>query len=275
MSKYLLCDWEQNGYDDSDFLCIYYDDATNTLHTHTYGTTRFAAPHTYGIVEGRTSIEVRGEDLLVPTPAVVERARRVLADRIFHLLTQAEVRLVEQPEVKDLVPGLAMRVATTVRNQAVEKIPCDKCHTTGRWVNPRNASDLRECFSCKGEGFHKGEKLKGPDGKQLWEVVAAGTEGEVTSWHSFGQFYRNGYSRPDRTNTTVRLRTSDGKVVKAGLSKLQLARPLFSVVSLHHQAEKLSYNYQFQGGCGEKCAWLTRNLAKEVMMEAQEAYVSQ
>jgi len=31
MSKFLLTDWEINGPSDSDFMCSYYDDVTNTI----------------------------------------------------------------------------------------------------------------------------------------------------------------------------------------------------------------------------------------------------
>lgn len=40
MTKYVLTDYEINGYDDSDFMLTYWDDVTKKVDVHMHGTTR-------------------------------------------------------------------------------------------------------------------------------------------------------------------------------------------------------------------------------------------
>lgn len=276
MSKYILCDWEINGYNDSDFVCMYYDTQTDTIGTYEYGTTRFAAPTTYGIAEGKTTIFVRvlneatceyeqdTEPLFVPTPAIVAFARRKLEAEIYKRLVEAEQRDVDQPEVNQLREGLELITVQDCRNQVYHMGPCVKCDGSGHWINPRNPADKRPCFSCDGTGKRATEKAKDTRGKLLYEKIPAGTKGKVIEWKSFGRFYANGHNRPNRENTTVFLKTPEGKVFRASLNKCKLARGYASDAELLAKANTLSYNYGWQGLASTKCAWLSRNIAAEV-----------
>ena len=136
----------------------------------------------------------------------------------------AEKRKTE-PKPSDLRPGARVAWLRDTRFQVKATETCLKCNGTGAWVNPRNDSDSdkRSCFGCNGTGERTGGKLQGENGKPVWSKVAKGTIGEVISWHSFGQFYRNGYNVPNRENTSVKVKLDDsGKVVSATLAALRL-----------------------------------------------------
>lgn len=268
MSKFLLTDWEINGYDDSDFMCSYYDDETNTIGFHEYGSTRFPSATNIGIhTDGTTSLVVNGETVVMPNAEVVEKARLVLADLIFDKLKAANRRLVDEPDVGDLKVGLKVRMLEKARMQLRDSSSCNKCSGSGKWVNPRNANDKRDCFACKGSGKHVGAKLKDEKGKQLYKELPAGLVGEVIDWGSFGQFYANGYNKPGRSNTSVQFRTSDGEVVRASLAKLRLDQEYSDDLWLYDRAEKLSYNYGFSA-LYPRHAWDTHNFAASVAKAA-------
>lgn len=264
MSKFLLTDWEINGYDDSDFMASYYNDQTNTIGFTCYGSTRYPSATIIGHnADGSTSVVVEGENLLMPTAEVVEKARLVLEESIFQRLVNADKRLVDTPEPDDLKVGLNVTLKATAKMQVRSSEPCNKCSGSGKWVNPRNAEDKRNCFACKGSGQHVGGKVKNDQGKQVWEILPIGLSGEVVDWTSFGQFYANGYNKPNRDNTTVQFRTCNGEIKRASLNKLELARGYTPESELRKRARELSFNYGFSA-LYPRFAWDTRNYAAQV-----------
>ena len=267
MAKFILTDWEINGYDDSDFMCSFYDDVTNTIGFKEYGTTRFPSPTMISIGGGITSVVVDGDNLLMPDAAVVEKARLVLEESIFQKLVDADKRLVDTPDVEDLKEGLAIRLTAKARMQARLTEPCQKCNGTGKWINPRNTNDKRDCFACKGSGLHVGAKRKNEQGKQVYEELPAGLSGNVVDWASFGQFYASGYNKPNRENTTVQFRLVDGNVVRASLSKMRLDRDYHPTEKLRARARDLSFNYGFSA-LYPRFAWDTSNFAAAVAKAA-------
>lgn len=274
MAKYVLCDWEINNYNDSDFMLMYYDDVSQTLHAYEYDTTRFGGCFCKNIPVpsiGQTSgfhfhgsEGVKPEYFLLPTVDVVESARKVLESKIAERLILADKAEVDNPEPSELVVGMKVRLTSDAKNQVVDVIPCLKCLSSpGKWVNPRNEHDIRQCFYCKGLGSTKGEKKK-VNGKLEYRVIPVGTVGEVVSFGSYGKFYRGGYRQPNRENTTVKLRIADGSIVSASLSKLRLDRDYHSKEEIVSKARELSFHYEFQAVGGVRCAWLTHNFAKQV-----------
>lgn len=289
MAKYILTDWEINGYDDSDFMLTYWDDEAKAMGSHMHGTTRFggcicskegALPEApkgstgYHLcaklnyvseppAPGRYEIKEQGSWLLMPTAEVVEQARLWLEEHIFQRLTALDKLLVDQPDVSDLRAGLEVRLLLDCKMQVNDTEPCNKCSGTGKWVNPRNSADKRDCFACKGSGQHVKGKLK-VGGKLQFEKLTAGMYGAVVDWRSFGQFYRNGYNQPNRNNTTVQFRMSDGRMARASLEKMRLHRDYASPDSLRAKARDLSFSYQFSAASGHKFAWDTHNFAVQV-----------
>jgi hypothetical protein len=265
MTKFLLTDWEINGHNDSDFMCSYYDDVTNTIGFHEYGTTRFPSHTNIGInIDGTTSVVVSGDTLRLPNQDVVEKARLVLEDLLVIKYAAADKKRVEEPHPAELSVGVRVRLTEKARMQLRESSPCNKCNGTGKWINPRNSNDLRSCFSCKGSGRHVGAKLKNENGKQAYKELPVGLAGEVVDWGSFGQFYANGYSKPDRANTSVQFRTNDGEVVRASLSKLRLDIEPLSEKDIRKIAKSISMGYGFSN-LYPRFAWDTRNYAVEAV----------
>jgi hypothetical protein len=199
----------------------------------------------------------------MPTAEMVEQARLVLADRIFDKLKAADRRLVDEPDVQDLRAGVKVRMLEKARMQLRYSSACIKCSGTGKWVNPRNDNDKRDCFACSGSGKHVGAKLKDEDGKQVYKELPAGLVGEVIDWGSFGQFYANGYNKPGRSNTSVQFRTDDGEVVRASLAKLRLDQDYKDDSYLQGKAEELSFHYGFSA-LYPRFAWDTHNFAANI-----------
>lgn len=265
MTKFLLADWEMNGHDDSDFMCAYYDDVSDTLKTHMYGTTRFATATTFGIDDnGVSSIVVEGEPLMKPTLEAIEKARYKLSEFMFMGLVVAEERTVMEPNVSSLREGLSMMLKEKHRNQVKTLDPCRKCSGTGKWINPKNDQDQRKCFTCDGRGTFKGAAKKTEAGKVVWSNFEVGTKGVVSNWKSHGVFYSNGYNQRDAHNTTIQIKLEDSREINVPLFKLRLAREALSWDELKQRAIKLSYGYHF-AAIASRFAWYSSHLAMEVL----------
>ncbi len=264
MTKYILTDFELNGYNDSDFVCSYYDDVTNTIEYHCYGSTRFPSPTNIGFNNGISTVVVNGDALTYPTAEAVEKARLVLEEKIYQKLVANDKRQVDEPNIQELFVGMRVRLTTPCRMQEIAIEPCKKCKSTGKWVSASNPFDIRECFACKGTGQHFAGKVKDASGKQVFKKLEAGLTGNVVDWKSFGTFYSNGYSHPNRENTTVQIKTNNDELVRASYKNLSLACGYKSEAELRALAKDISYNYSFSSGY-PKFAWDTRNFAVAVV----------
>lgn len=98
MNKYRICWWEDNGYHDSYFHGVYFDEADGKLHSASLGATA------YGGGIGFT------DEYLLPTPEIVERARQCLAPLIFATLRAAEHRDVYTPGPRHVKRGWRFRL---------------------------------------------------------------------------------------------------------------------------------------------------------------------
>jgi len=98
MSKYKLCWWEDNGYHDSYFHGVYFDQADGKCHGVSLGATAYCG----GI--GFT------EEYRLPTPEIVELARVELAEIIFQSLRAAEHKDVLEPCVRNVKRGIKFRL---------------------------------------------------------------------------------------------------------------------------------------------------------------------
>jgi hypothetical protein len=263
MTKYLLTDWEVNGYNDSDFVCTYFDTVDGKVHTHTYGSTRYPSATNIGWNNGVSSVVIDGEACLYPTIEVVELARVWLEEYIFQRMLAADKLAVDEPQVKDLHEGLQVQVKEACRFQLTITEPCNKCSGSGKWINPHRPTDERACFGCKGTGKHFAGKAKDAAGKLVYVKLEVGTSGSVIDWASFGKFYANGYNHPGPSNTTVQFRLESGNVVRAGLSKLRLHRNYREEKWLHEKARECSYSYQFSA-IYPRHAWDSSNFAHAV-----------
>ena len=246
--KHRICEWEDNGYDDSDFYGAYFDSDTGTVKTMLIGTTR-----------GAMSVPEEWRGMLLPTIGVVEQARQWLQGHIYGVIHAAEHRDVSEPSLSILNKGVRVKLTKSHRNVVKETEPCRKCGGTGYWVNPRNSTDKRECFNCNGTGERKTRtRKKDENGKQVYVVFAEGTEGDIAGTATYGTFYRNGYNKPGRHNTTLKVKLDDGMVVNVPAEKVALAREPLTDEELQKQAKKSSYGYQWGMAAGCK-AWLSKD----------------
>lgn len=197
--KHALLEYERNGYDDSDFFCVYFDDATNTIGQQEIGSTRYAGGLLF------TGIHRHGAKANFPAD-VLEAARKALANHIFSVISAAEHRDVLTPNPANIPFGTKVRVTENSSKRA------KKNH------------------------------------------FSAGEVGEVYWSGAFGTFYRNGYNRPNRENTSVGIRTLNGGRVFVPLTKLRLDREPLSDTELRERAEALSHHYNF-GACCAGFTW--------------------
>lgn len=71
-------------------------------------------------------------------------------------------------------------------------------------------------------------------------------ESAVVIWEgAFGTFYRNGYNRKGRSNTRVRLRFEDGRVVFIGLDKCKLSRAYLTDEEISQRARSYAEGKNF------------------------------
>lgn len=190
MTLYKLTEWEHNGYDDSDWYAVVYDDEKDELDRVLTGTTRFAdALHC-------------GPKMFSPTPEIMEKARAANIKMMLPTLIQREHNRVMEP-YNDLVPGAIVKMTAGSKVMEKQINPCQKCNGSGKWINPKNENDKRECFGCHGHGILEGDKIKDASGKQKYIHILEGMVGEVVDSKVWGTFYKNGYNRPNRENTRV------------------------------------------------------------------------
>jgi len=248
-------------------MVVFYDDQANKLGETCVGSTRYGGCSCHGsqiCYDFTNEMTGQKETMKHPTAEVVEKARFLLEEHILAKLTAEETRSVMNPNVEDLLDGLTMCLKEGHKNQIKVTESCRKCSSSGKWVNPRNPRDIRECFACHGTGEVKtSEKAKDANGKIVYERLPVGLFGVVIDWTSHGTFYRNGYNQPNAENTTVKLRGIDGKVWQAPLCKLRLSRTMLTADELRTKAHTLSYNLHF-GSFASRFTWYDRNYAEDV-----------
>jgi hypothetical protein len=206
------------GYDDSDFYCVAYDPATDTLDRVMTYTTRFP-------VDGKCVVQPMTDEHRAAARAALVRVCAKQA-------ASADERQVMTPKVSDLERGTRVRLTEWHRCQRKERasaeVQCSKCGGSGHWQNPRDARDKRPCFGCKGAGIAKRTtraKVLGENGKPEWESIDAGATGVVQGHGTYGTFFKNGYkSANDAQHSTFFVLLDDGREVRVPGNKLRLDR---------------------------------------------------
>ena len=242
--KIELCHWEINGYSDSDWHTAIFDTETQTFSAPLVGSTRFGG-----------GFQRAGEKVAPNHPGILQ-AYKALEEFILNALYDVNKVVHNSPEPDHLYEGLVLEVNVACKFQAKEHEPCKKCNGTGKWINPKNHTDIRDCFTCSGKGYHEKKKEK-----IEWVYVPVGTHVVVKNWRSFGKFYSNGYNHPDRSNTTVYGVDKDGNHIQVGLKNCKLVGEVPEKESFREKAHKLACDGQFQSATGTRCAWLTEHYA--------------
>ena len=254
MAKYKLCDWEVNGYSDSDFYGAFYDTEDGNVHVTMVGTTRFACD--------RFSF---GPEYLTPTPEIVEKARLVLRARLFESYKRAAYASVMAPS-----PAVFHKGTTAVLLEdhslmvpVKSEGECFKCLGTGKFKAGKFSG---ECFTCKGTGrlmMKTGEKLKGADGKCVRNVIKAGTK--VTAYGPAECFKAHGGISMRRENSTVTVKV-EGQAggVRLPVKKLRLDQEVASDEVVMEMADRDSHSHNYGGAFGDRYAWDSNNWALAV-----------
>lgn len=252
--KFKLLWWEENGYHDSYFYGVAYDDATNTLEKVGLGATAYSG----GIGFDDT--------YALPTPEALESARKLLAQHIFETLSHAEWSDVNQPKPAAIRAGVDLRMLEDHSFYRKQTVPCPKCGGTGLYGTDR------KCFSCDGWGARASKEfMKDPvTGKRVKVLIPSGKR-LVAMGNAifFGTEYRNGYNHPDRTNTFVPVFFSD-HVVRIPLGKVALARDEEAPEAIRQRSEELSYSHRYGAMFGMK-SWEADNWAAELQERLNES----
>jgi hypothetical protein len=244
-----LSRWEQNGYNDSDFYFRCWDRQKKTVVDIEYMSTRFP---------GGTSAEALGIDPEGLTWVDVEESRAWLEGKLFEALLESANRRRNSPD--ELPNGTRVVLTEPHRNMVKEQltIPCDRCGGTGNWVNPRNRSDIRACFACKGKGtvVRAGARIKTVTGKQEYVTFAAGLCGKVVWSGTYRTIYRNGYNKANNGTLVATVELDSGETVRnIPFSKLRLDIPEPNQEELRAQAHDHSFGLNFGKFSHSRFAW--------------------
>lgn len=220
MSLWQACrEWEHNGYHDSDFYVVVFNDETNKLQRVEVGTTRFA-----GCVAHHSQICYVCRN--VRTDPMPESVRKRMKEELYSLWKETLIATAKR-RIENPTGELGSKVILTkdVRNRPrdIEKVDCWKCYGSGKWINPRNAEDKRDCFACNGSG--KKDKSVPVKGKMI--KIPKGTTGEVShSWEGFN-------------NKRVIIKKDDGSTFSADIKNLNLIEEI-DYSKIDNQAKFLS-----------------------------------
>ena len=102
--KYALCEWERNGYDDSDFFVAEWDTEERTVTKREIGSTRYA-----GGIAGYTPVS---------DPAMVRDAQAWLVERMALLIANRDRENVLEPN--DAPNGTCLRLLRDVRHKGIK-----------------------------------------------------------------------------------------------------------------------------------------------------------
>lgn len=204
MTLYQVSDeWENNGYSDSDFYIVAFDDEKNELERIEVHSTRYAAGRGYtGIIRKNNVPE-----------EVWSKAESALARLISRNYLLTVKHLIEFP--KTINQGEAVILVKEVKNRPRHEVKqtCFKCNGSGNWVNPRNSNDKRSCFTCEGSGY----KIQSTATKGKLVAFPVGTRAKVkTSFQNTSKYGTWNYG------DTVICVTEDGKEFRSHIRNLNL-----------------------------------------------------
>lgn len=199
-------EWEYNGYDDSDFYVVTFNDETEELQRFEVGSTRYPADfsRTYGSLVKLADVP---EDIWIRAEAAY--AKRAVGMLLFCDENQRKRDGQRVGETVVLTRDIQNRPRTKV------DVECFKCGGKGFWQNPRNEEDKRTCFKCNGTKIAQVSKA----GKGTSITYKAGTVAEVLAvFANRSQFGTFDYG----SRATIRL--TDGTIAKAPVDALMSNR---------------------------------------------------
>lgn len=262
---YELNDWEDNGYHDSYFHKVVWDDEEKTVRNVEYGATAYvsAGRHVF----------------MTPTSEIIAEAREWLKNYLKKSLAAADQADIDEPQ--SLEKGQRVKIKKSTKKQVKVSVEatCEKCDGTGHWINPRRTSDKRTCFACKGTGKGRGKESVLENGKKVYASIPAGTIGTVV-WvgrNSFKPYFANGYkSLAEVSQALVKFETpiNGMEVAYFDFEQLSLDRAPLTDEELDKRAARIADGLNFKPAVSSHGGWLTTNLAAKVWNEVQNSTTS-
>lgn len=176
----------------------------------------------------------------------------------------------ETGEVKQIEIG-STRYAGVINPPVFEEPTAEDADVSRRWLAKeifmvlRQAEDrdILEPYSKIEKGARvkllKGHTFKDKKHDRVVEAKE-GDAGTVVWTGNFGTFYRNGYSRPNRSNGRVGIKLDDGRVLFCPMTKVRMEQDPMSDEELRERAENLSWSGNFVKLFGG--AWATKNFVQ-------------
>jgi len=225
-------EWEHNGPQDSDFYRTMYDPNTDTLRKVETWSTRYGCGYfavvTFEYAKQNNLHGYQNHPVEMGTGRVLPPNGIQVALPVARYVPKENVPERVLQRAQELLAALIYNLIRAAEHRDILE---PKIVAHGNWVS------LTE--------EHNSRKTK--------QVLPVGTEIRVNSCQAYGTFYRNGYNRPGRENSSI-VGTVKGHVetlVRVPLSKCRLAKPLMSDEELRKRAVELAANRRFEQAWGK------------------------
>jgi hypothetical protein len=228
MSLYKLYEWESNGYQDSDWYASIYDSINNDIFVKQTGTTRFANSLPDGcIYEMLPSGEWNKIKLQIPDQNIINKAWEILVKKRFVYFQEKQKNDQVNFTVSQFQKGTEVFLREPHKNYEKDEVTCHKCQGSGKWINPKQVKDIRECFACLGMGTI----CKAKSANKKWKIIVPGTTGIIV------ELFR--YSRLESLSSISAKIKSENFIFNASLSKLGVHIPILSDKELMDKAKNI------------------------------------
>lgn len=230
MALHQVCkEWEYNGRDDSDFYIVAYNDEVDQLERIEVGSTRYASGRGYTDITMMASVT---EETWLKAEASLARLTGSILAGMDERARKADVQKIGTKVV------LTKEINNRPRETTTTEESCWKCGGRGKWVNPRNAKDVRDCFGCKGTGKRASTSSKATKGAMV--SFPEGTKAEVVRVFE----NRSRYGTYDYGSTVV-CRAADGTEFRAKADALIADRPAFTEEQVAGMAKRIAARRDF------------------------------
>jgi len=147
----------------------------------------------------------------------------------------------------------------------------DVCLQACEWLTERiytqiRAAEHRNVFEPD-EVARRAELVLTRDVKRRGGKLAAGTTGRVFWTGTFGAFFRDGYNKPNRSNTRIGLELNSGERVFVPLAACRRNFEPMSDAELMERARDCAWSCQFGRALSSKFAWDSANWAAPIIAE--------
>lgn len=214
--KLAIQSYERNGFNDSDGFMIYLDTDNMEINEELFWTTRFYSTRNPSYF--CTKLEEWTDDRIF-------FVKEWLTEKHIEIIRYREDKDINYPDVQS---GDVVVLNRPHKNRIKTKflVECTSCFGSGKWINPRNSSDVRDCFTCSGTGKKASYKYVKGNGSRSF---LPGTKFKVISKYVL--------QRHNTKHITVKGFTNIGQFIQAPIEKLNLFTMRLSDLEIFVQAE--------------------------------------